>query len=158
MERLNLPSFGIRTRQNPDNQLEEIWDTQRRKWVKLTPEEWVRQHFVHFLTGPCAYPAGRIGNEIAIRVGKLERRCDTVVFGNEGEPLMIVEYKASSVQLTQEVFDQISRYNIALQVDWLVVSNGMQHYCCHLNRASNRWEFLQEIPAYPELTGQGRQQ
>lgn len=151
MERLNLPSFGIRTRKNPETNLEEIWDTQRRKWVKLTPEEWVRQHFVHYLIGPCAYPAGHIGNEVSIKVGKLERRCDTVVFGNTGEPLMIIEYKASTVQLTQETFDQVSRYNIALKVDWLVVSNGMQHYCCHLNRAENRWEFLQGIPAYLEL-------
>ncbi len=152
MENLNLPSYPFRTRRNPTNSLQEIWDTQRRRWVKLTPEEWVRQHFVHFLIDYLKYPSGRIGNEIAIKVGKLERRCDSVVFGDSVEPLMIVEYKAATVTLTQEVFDQISRYNIALQVDWLIVSNGLQHYCCHLNREANRWEFLQGIPSYQDLT------
>jgi predicted type IV restriction endonuclease len=154
MESLNLPDYDVRTRKNPRSGLEEIWDTQRRRWVKLTPEEWVRQHFVHFLIETLGYPSGRIGNEVCIRVGQLERRCDSVVFGDEGEALMIVEYKASSVRLTQEVFDQVSRYNIALQVDWLVVSNGMQHYCCHLLREEGRWEFLPAIPDYPGLTQQ----
>jgi len=152
LEQLNLPSYDVRTRINPNNSLEEIWDTQRRRWVKLTPEEWVRQHFVHYLIGTMNYPSGRIGNEVSIRVGQLERRCDSVVFGDVGEALMIVEYKASSVRLTQEVFDQVSRYNIALQVDWLLVSNGLQHYCCHLNREANRWEFLPTIPDYQALS------
>lgn len=152
MEQLNLPSYEVRTRINPSSSLEEIWDTQRRRWVKLTPEEWVRQHFVHYLIGTMNYPSGRIGNEVCIRVGQLERRCDSVIFGDEGEALMIAEYKASSVRLTQEVFDQVARYNIALQVDWLLVSNGMQHYCCHLNREANRWEFLPTIPDYRVLS------
>lgn len=151
MEPLNLPAYPLRRRLNPETGNEEVWDTQRHRWVKLTPEEWVRQHFVHFLIEHCQFPAGRIGNELAIKVGKLERRCDSVVFGNKAEPVMIVEYKATTVQLTQQVFDQISRYNIALQVDWLLVSNGLQHYCCHLNRQENRWEFLQGIPTYQEL-------
>lgn len=151
MENLNLPSYPYRTRLNPKSSLQEIWDTQRRRWVKLTPEEWVRQHFVHYLIDHLKYPSGRIGNEIAIKVGKLERRCDSVIFGDSVEPLMIVEYKAASVTLNQEVFDQIGRYNIALQVDWLIVSNGLQHYCCHLNREANRWVFLPEIPSYQDL-------
>ena len=154
MDTLNLPSYEVRTRLNPKTSLQEIWDTQRRRWVKLTPEEWVRQHFVHFLVEYLHYPSGRIGNEIAIKVGKLERRCDSVVFGDSGEPLLIVEYKAPTVTLSQEAFNQIGRYNIALQVDWLLVSNGLQHYCCHLNREAGRWEFLQGIPSYPELSQQ----
>lgn len=154
MEQLNLPPCDLRTRLNPTNSLQEIWDKQRRRWVKLTPEEWVRQHFVGYLISVMHYPAGRIGNEVGIRVGKLERRCDTVVFGDDGKPLMIVEYKAASVTLTQQVFNQVSRYNIALQVDWLVVSNGLQHYCCHLLREEGRWEFLQGIPDYQALTQQ----
>lgn len=152
MESLNLPSFAYRLRQNPKTRLEEIWDTQRKRWVRLTPEEWVRQHFVHYLITTLGYPAGRIGNEVSIQVGQLDKRCDTVVFGDDTRALMIVEYKATTVTLTQQVFDQISRYNLALQVDWLVVSNGLQHYCCHLNRQENRWEFLREIPAYPVLS------
>lgn len=151
MDALNLPNYEKRLRLNPSNQLEEIWDNQRRKWVRLTPEEWVRQHFVHFLIEHLQYPSGHLGNEIAIKVGQLERRCDSVIFGEDGNPLMIVEYKATTVTLDQHVFDQISRYNITLQVDWLIVSNGRQHYCCHFNRESNRWEFLREIPSYPDL-------
>ncbi len=148
---LNLPQYDCRQRLSPITQLEEIWDTQRRKWVRLTPEEWVRQNFVHFLIGQKGYPAGRIGNEVSIKVGQLERRCDSVVFGKEGEPVMIVEYKAPSVQISQKVFDQIARYNIALQVDWLIVSNGMQHYCCHLLRDQHKFEFVSEIPKGEEL-------
>ncbi len=148
---LNLPSFDSRLRLSPTTRLEEIWDTQRRRWVRLTPEEWVRQHFVHFLLEQHQYPAGRIGNEVSIQVGQLERRCDSVVFGNDGQPVMIVEYKAPSVQITQKVFDQIARYNIALQVDWLIVSNGLQHYCCHLLRHENRFEFLPGVPTYDQI-------
>lgn len=151
MDTLNLPSFNARIRQNPQNGLEEIWDTQRKKWVKLTPEEWVRQHFVHYLIDSLQYPSGRIGNEISIKVGQLERRCDTVIFGDDTSALMIIEYKATSVTLTQQVFDQVSRYNLALKVDWLIVSNGLNHYCCHLNRSKNCWEFVREIPTYQEL-------
>lgn len=150
-QKLNLPSFECRQRLSPTTHLEEIWDSQRRKWVRLTPEEWVRQHFVHFLTDNKQYPVGRIGNEVSIQVGKLERRCDSVVFGDNGEPVMIVEYKAPSVQITQRVFDQIARYNIALQVNWLIVSNGLQHYCCHLNREEHRFEFVDDLPDYPLL-------
>ena len=145
---LNLPTYEPRLRLSPSSKLEEIWDPQRSKWVRLTPEEWVRQHFVYFLIGTHQYPAGRIGNEVQIRVGQMEKRCDTVVFGNEGEPIMIVEYKSPSVKITQKVFDQIARYNIALKVDWLIVSNGLQHFCCHLLRDEHRFEFVEEIPAY----------
>lgn len=148
---LNLPSYECRQRLSPTSHLEEIWDTQRKKWVRLTPEEWVRQHFIHFLIEHYNYPAGRIGNEIPIKVGQLEKRCDSVVFGNQGEPLMIIEYKAPSVQITQKVFDQIARYNITLQVDWLIVSNGLQHYCCHLLRNENRIEFLKGVPQYEDM-------
>lgn len=152
MEALNLPHYDARIRQNPNSGQQEIWDTQRRRWVRLTPEEWVRQHFVHYLTDSLQYPTGRVGNEISIRVGKTERRCDSVIFGDEGQPLAIVEYKATTVQLSQQTFDQISRYNIALQVDWLMVSNGLQHFCCHLDRVSGRWTFLRGLPAYQDLT------
>lgn len=152
METLNLPPFDVRRRMNPQNGIEEIWCTQRKKWVKLTPEEWVRQHFVHHLIDTLHYPSGRIGNEISIKVGQLERRCDSVVFGDDTNALIIIEYKATSVTLSQQVFDQVSRYNLALKVDWLIVSNGLQHYCCHLNRVKNCWEFVREIPTYQELT------
>lgn len=149
---LNLPSYPpLRSRLSPTRGVEEVWDTQRKRWVKLTPEEWVRQHFVHWLIDGLSYPAGCIGNEIQIKVGKLERRCDSVVFGRDGLPKMIIEYKAPTVTLTQKVFDQIARYNIALQVDYLVVSNGRQHYCCRLDRETLHFDFLQSIPPFQSL-------
>lgn len=155
MEALNLPTYNnIRTREAEKTKAEEVWDTQRKRWVRLTPEEWVRQHFVHFLLEYLHYPAGRVGNEISIRVGQTEKRCDTVVFGNEGQPVMIIEYKATTVQISQKTFNQICRYNIALHVDWLVISNGLQHYCCHFNSITQQWEFLQGLPAYQDLIQQ----
>lgn len=150
-EALNLPAFDVRLRISPKTQLEEIWDTQRKRWVRLTPEEWVRQHFVHFLISEQGFPSGCIGNEMSIKVGQLEKRCDSVIFGKDGKPLIIVEYKAPTVAITQKVFNQISRYNITLQVDWLIVSNGLQHYCCHLNREQNRFDFLPQLPRFEEL-------
>lgn len=150
-EALNLPPYDCRLRISPQTQLEEIWDSQRKRWIKLTPEEWVRQHFVHFLISNQGFPSGCIGNEMSIKVGQLEKRCDSVVFGKDGKPLMIVEYKAPTVAITQKVFDQISRYNITLQVDWLIVSNGLQHYCCHLIREKQQFEFLPQLPHYEDL-------
>lgn len=150
MESLQLPPIEARTRKCTTGQ-EEIFDPQRRRWVRLTPEEWVRQHFVHYLLTVCGYPQGLVGNEISIRVGALERRCDTVVFAPTGEALMIVEYKAAHVALTQRVFDQIARYNVALQVDWLVVTNGLTHYCCHYVKTRRQWEFLAALPSFAAL-------
>ena len=150
-EILNLPPYESRIRISPKTRLEEIWDTQRKRWVRLTPEEWVRQHFVHFLISHQGFPAGCIGNEMSIKVGQLERRCDSVIFDKVGRPMVIVEYKAPSVAITQKVFDQISRYNMTLQVEWLIVSNGLQHYCCHLNRELQRFEFLSQMPRYEDL-------
>ncbi len=148
---LNLPAFGPRLRPTSAGGLQ-IYDSQRRRYVRLTPEEWVRQHFVHFLiASEAGYPSGCIGNEIEIRVGTTAKRCDSIVFDPEGRALAIVEYKAPTVALTQRVFDQIARYNMALQVDHLLVSNGLRHYCCRLNRERTAFEFLDHIPTYSEL-------
>ncbi len=151
---LNLPACELKIRNNTDTQLEEVFDPQRKKYVRLTPEEWVRQHFVHFLIEQLGFPQGRLQNELPIRVGKMEKRCDTVVFDLQGKPAVIVEYKAPTVRLTQKVFDQIVRYNFALQVDYLMVSNGLQHYYLHLNRALNRFEFLREPPLWSQIEAQ----
>lgn len=148
--KLNLPAFAYRVRTNSNGQ-EEIFDTQRKKYVRLTPEEWVRQHFVNYLVVYRNFPQGRIGNELPIKVGLTEKRCDSVVFDEYGKPVVIIEYKASSVALTRKVFDQIARYNLSLQVEYLIVSNGLQTYCCRRNQELGRFEFLQDIPDYSEL-------
>lgn len=151
MATLNLPPCNLRLRKNTTAGFTEVFDPQRRKWVKLTPEEEVRQCFIHFLIDGLSFPAGRIANEVAIHVGQVEKRCDTVVYDASGQPAVIVEYKAATVPLTQKVFDQIARYNLTLQVRFLMVSNGLQHYCCYLNPQSQRFEFLRELPQWPQI-------
>ena len=146
MATLNLPPYELRT-QSADGKLY-VFDIIRRKYVALTPEEEVRQGFVHYLTGHLHYPASLMSNEVQLRVGRLSRRCDTVVYSRELRPLMIVEYKAPSVSITPSVFAQISRYNIALRVDWLVVSNGLLHYCLRMDYDRGAYDFVDGIPTY----------
>ena len=143
---LNLPPYEIRVKEDGGRRM--IFDFLRRRYVALTPEEWVRQHFVHFLVGHKGYPKGLLGNEIELRVGEKKLRCDTLLYNKALAPQMIVEYKAPDIELTQRVFDQISAYNLLLRVDYLIVSNGMQHYCCRMDYENHRYEFLREIPDY----------
>lgn len=128
-----------------------IWDVLRKKYVALTPEEWVRQHFIHFLTECKGYPSGLLANEVQIVLNGTRKRCDTVLYDRRLTPKMIVEYKAPDVEITQAVFDQITRYNMVLRVDYLIVSNGLRHYCCRIDYTSGKYCFLPDIPAYPEL-------
>ena len=146
---LNLPAYETKITVN--NGKRQIFDTLRRCYVALTPEEWVRQHFVNFLIGYKGYPAALMGNEIAITLNGMNRRCDTVVYDKALKPRMIIEYKAPTVKITKEVFAQISRYNLILKVDYLIVSNGMKHYCCKMDYAANSYTFLQEIPDYETI-------
>lgn len=146
---LNLPPGQVRLRHSQRG--DEVYDPLRRKWLLLTPEEWVRQHFTSFLQTHLSYPPSLMGNEIGIKLNGTLKRCDTVVHDRAGRPLMIVEYKAPSITLTQEVFDQIARYSLALNVRYLTVSNGLHHYCCRLDAANRRYTFLREIPRYDEL-------
>lgn len=146
---LNLPSFSPRIKINAGKRL--IFDVLRKKFVKLTPEEWVRQHFVNYLLIYKQYPGGRIGNEISLLYNGMKKRCDTVIYDNVAQPLMLIEYKAPDVKITQAVFDQISVYNLTMRVPFLIVSNGMSHYCCTVNYAENTYFFLQDIPDYRQL-------
>lgn len=149
MYQLNLPRYDIRIGEQAGRRT--ILDVLRRKYVALTPEEWVRQHFVHFLIGHKGYPPALLANEIELRSGSKRLRCDSVLYDSSLRPRMIIEYKAPTVAIQQKVFDQISVYNILLHVDYLVVSNGLNHYCCRMDYANHRYVFLHEIPAYQEL-------
>ena len=149
METLNLPKADLRLCTTGGRTM--VLDPLRRKYVALTPEEWVRQHFIHFLITHKGYPAGLIANEMAITVGTTRKRCDSVVFGRQAQPLMIVEYKAPSIKITQRVFDQITVYNMLLHVDYLIVSNGLSHYCCKMNYEDRSYAFLTEIPDYSTI-------
>jgi hypothetical protein len=146
MTTLNLPAYDVRlrgTREKP-----EIFDFLRRRFVALTPEEWVRQHFTHFLVEHKGYPQALLGNEIELKTGGKRLRCDSILYNKDMSPRMILEYKAPSVALTQKVFNQISTYNFLLHVDYLIVSNGLQHYCCRMDYDRGEYDFLPEIPDY----------
>ncbi len=149
MIQLNLPPFAIKLSGTKERPL--VLDVLRRKYVSLTPEEWVRQHFVHFLMEYKGYPMALLANEVALKIGNKPLRADSVLYGRDLRPRMIVEYKAPSVAITQQVFDQVMAYNLLLHVDYLVVSNGLQHYCCKVDYASGSCSFLQDIPMYTDL-------
>ena len=146
---LNLPAYDTKITTNDGKR--QIFDVLRRCYVALTPEEWVRQHFVNFLLGYKGYPTTLMGNEVAITLNGMKRRCDTVVYDKALKPRMIIEYKAPTVKITKEVFAQISRYNLILKVDYLIVSNGLQHYCCKMDYTGNTFTFLQESPEYNKI-------
>ena len=149
MFRLNLPTYEIKIAQRGNKQL--IFDFLRRKYVALTPEEWVRQHFVHYLIEHKGYPAGLIGNEVELNVGEKKLRCDTILYNKVAQPQMIIEYKAPQIKLQQKTFDQISAYNLLLKVDYLIVSNGMQHICCRIDYENQKYCYLEDIPDYQNL-------
>jgi len=146
---LNLPKYDVRV--TKENGMLKIYDRIRMKFVALTPEEWVRQHFVNHLIENLEYPASLIANEIGLTLNGTRRRCDSVVFNNSGKPMVIIEYKAPEIAINQKVFDQIVRYNMALHADYLFVSNGLTHYCCSIDYATGSYAFLQEIPPYASL-------
>lgn len=150
MLELNLPPYEYRIKREENGSMS-IWDTTRHRYVSLTPEEWVRQHFIAFLVGHRGFPAGRIGNEITLSLNGRIRRCDTLVYDQHAAPLMLIEYKAPHIPITQQVFDQIVRYNMVFCVPYIVVSNGMSHYCCHIDYSTHSYTFLHEIPQYDDL-------
>ena len=149
MYELNLPKYGIKIA-NENGHLT-IFDVLRRKYVALTPEEWVRQHFVHYLIGHKGYPQTLMANEIQLAIGNKKLRCDSVLYDSSLKPRMIIEYKAPTVNITQKVFDQITVYNMLLHVDYLVVSNGIKHYCCQMDYDNQKYLFLEDIPDYQEI-------
>ena len=146
---LNLPQYEAKITIKDGKR--QIFDNLRRSYVALTPEEWVRQHFVHLLTEIKGYPKGLLGNEIQLDLNGTKKRCDTVLFDKNLQARMIVEYKAPHVEITQAVFDQITRYNMVLKVEYLIVSNGLHHYCCRIDYNTMQYSFLPNIPKYEEL-------
>lgn len=146
---LNLPAFDAKIAMRDGKR--SIFDVVRRRYVALTPEEWVRQHFTNYLLMHKGYPSGLLANEIQINLNGTKKRCDTVLYNRDLTAKMIVEYKAPDVVITQAVFDQITRYNMVLRVEYLIVTNGINHYCCHIDYATNSYAFLPEIPDYASL-------
>ncbi len=150
MSGINLPSFQFKTK--TENGKNYIFDRLRKQYVRQTPEEYVRQHFINYLIEHKKYPESLLSNEVCIELGHVKKRCDTVLYDKYLKPLVIIEYKSPSIPINQEVFDQIVRYNITLQVPWLMVSNGMQHFCCQIDYQKMTYCFLKEIPEFCQLT------
>lgn len=141
---LNLPKAELRLRMNGNRP--EVWDGLRKKWLVLTPEEWVRQHFIRFLTFDRGTDPYRIVQEHGLDIHGFKRRADIVVYSRQAEPLLIVECKAPHITVTQDVFDQVAQYNIQLGVPYLVVTNGMEHYCSEIDHENKTYRFIPEIP------------
>ena len=146
---LNLPLYSFRFREQTGKK--QIFDGFRRKWVMLTPEEWVRQNFARYLTEVKHFPSSLVALERSLRINQHDFRTDVVLFSKSGNPLVVVECKAPEVKITQQVFDQIARYNLELRVSYLIVTNGLAHYCCRFDQDQQTYTFLQEIPDYTEI-------
>jgi len=146
MEKLNLPEYDFRIRTDDGKQM--IFDPIRKKYVVLTPEEWVRQNFIQFLKMEKKYPQNLMSVEKQVMVNGKQRRFDLLIYSRKGQPHLIAEFKAPSVKITQETFDQVVRYNMALRVERVVVSNGMQHFACEIDYGKNSYSYLREIPEF----------
>jgi type I site-specific restriction endonuclease len=146
MENLNLPTYSFKIKSEVQRKL--IFDSIRKKYVVLTPEEWVRQNFIRYLIEEKGYPASLIAVEKKVDVNLLPQRSDIVLYNANAKPVMIVECKAAKIKITQDVFNQIARYNMKLMVPLLVVTNGLHHYCCQMDYQKKTFEFLREIPHY----------
>lgn len=128
-----------------------VLDMLRRKYVAFTPEEWVRQSFIKFLHDKRQFPMGLLANEISLKIGNKHLRADSVLYGTDFKPKMIMEYKAPNIPINQKVFDQISVYNLLLHVDYLVVSNGIDTYACKMNYEEQSYTFIEDIPYYENI-------
>ncbi|NQX80984.1 MAG: type I restriction enzyme HsdR N-terminal domain-containing protein [Flavobacteriaceae bacterium] len=146
MKALNLPSYEFKVKYRENKQL--IFDPIRKKYLVLTPEEWVRQHFVNYLIKHKKYPATLIGLEKKVMLNGMLRRTDILVFNKRAEPYIIVECKAPSVNIDQKTFDQVARYNAKLNAKYIIVTNGLVHYYCIVDSKSEKYVFLREIPDY----------
>lgn len=143
---LNFPSYPFRIKEELGKTF--IFDELRKRFLVLTPEEWVRQHLVKFLIEEKKYPRTMIKLEGGLKLNALQKRSDILLYNNTGEKIMLAECKATSIKITQDTFDQIARYNFIHRVKWLVVSNGLQHFCCEIDFKNNSYRFEKEIPAF----------
>lgn len=146
---LNLPPVGLSIRETAQGR--EVFDSIRGKYVALTPEEWVRQHMIAFLVNHRGVPPHLMAVEISLKVNRLNRRCDILVYGKGIKPLMIIELKAPQVSLNQNVLDQVVRYNLPIGARYLLISNGIRHYALWMGKDGREVRILDEIPGYDEM-------
>jgi type I site-specific restriction-modification system R (restriction) subunit len=146
VKQLNFPSYDFKIRKSANGF--EILDDVRKKWVVLTPEEWVRQHTIRWLISEKNYPAGLIAIERQILINGVSNRFDAVVFDRNASPLIVVECKAPEVEINEAVFDQAARYNMNVNASMLLITNGISHYCCTINHQEQTYQFLKDLPKY----------
>lgn len=146
MQKLNFPTYSFRFK-NSENKVA-IFDEIRKKFIILTPEEWVRQHVVRFLLEEKMFPKSYINVEKLIKVNDLSKRYDIVIYQPNGELFLLVECKAPEVKITQQTFDQIARYNLVLNAKYLMVTNGLNHYFCQMDFENEKYIFLKELPEF----------
>lgn len=146
MQQLNFPTFDFKIKSLEGK--EHIFDSIRKKYVRLSPEEWVRQHVVQYLIQHKNFPESLIIVEAGLKLNTLHKRADILTYDKNGDPYLMVECKAPTVKITQDVFDQIARYNMAFNVKLLIVSNGVQHFCCEINYTQHTYKYLNDIPFF----------
>lgn len=146
MWQLNLPEFKFNIKKTADKFY--VFDSLRKKYVKLTPEEWVRQNFIQYLIHFKNFPGALIALESQIEINGMKKRCDAIVFNNYAKPLIIIEFKAPTVPITQKTFDQAAVYNSKLHIDFLIISNGIEHFFCEVNKEKMNYDFFQDIPDF----------
>jgi hypothetical protein len=149
MDPLNLPTYFFRIKQEKEKKY--IFDEIRRRYVLLTPEEWVRQHVVKYLVTVRHFPQTLIAVEKGFHQLRRKQRYDLLIHDRNGDPLMIVECKAPTVEINQNAFDQATRYNVKHRAPYMLITNGRKHYCCQLNLENKQYRFLQEIPDFSEM-------
>jgi hypothetical protein len=149
MQKLNFPSYTFRLK-NSENKVS-IFDDIRKKFIVLTPEEWVRQHTIQFLLQEKKYPKSYLNVEKLIKINDVNKRYDIVVFQPNGEIFLLIECKAPEVTITQNTFDQIARYNLKLNAKFLMVTNGLNHYFCQMDFEEEQYVFLKELPDFKNL-------
>ena len=150
MQKLNFPNSSVRL--NSVGGQMRIFDSVRKKWLVLTPEEWVRQHLIKFLIEEKDCPVSLIAVERGLEYNGLSWRSDLVLYNRLGLPVLLAECKAPEVSIDQSVFDQAARYNLILQVPFLLITNGIKHFCCQIDISNQSWKFLGDIPTYKEMT------
>jgi len=149
MLQLNLPEYNFRIKKLDEKLL--IFDSQRKRYVSLTPEEWVRQHFIRFLIEEKGYPAAYLAVEKQLSLNGMKKRCDAILYNEHALPILIIELKAPNVAITQTTFDQVAVYNAKLKVDFFMISNGIEHYCCKVDTLNSQYKFFPELPEYSKL-------
>ncbi len=149
MENLSLPAYDFRYTIKEDKKY--IFDIIRKKYVLLTPEEWVRQNFIRYLIEEKGYIQSLVRVEMFFKLNRLAKRADIALFNRKGQPKVLVECKSPKVTISQVVFDQVAKYNLSFKVDFLIVTNGLQHYCCKMDYKQKSFSFMNEIPGFEEI-------